>query len=221
MMTDTSVRPPKQKRSHESLERVLDASTQLLEEKGFDAFTVQEVSQRADVSVGAIYARFGSKESLLRAVHRHALEALRPDDAAFAVADGRPARDEITNAVAALATVFRANEDLLRAFMHLGAVDDEISKRASDSSKDLARQFEGALLAHRDAITHRDPEKAVDVAFRIAFATFTRRVMSGATFESDRVVDWDELVHEVGSVCAAYLLDDHTPPRARGKRRPA
>lgn len=220
-MTDMTVRPPKQKRSHESLERVLDASIQLLEEKGFDAFTVQEVSQRADVSVGAIYARFGSKESLLRAVHRHALVTRRPEDAAFSVVDGRPAREEIAAAVGALAEVFRANESLLRAFMHLGAVDDEISKRASESSKDLARQFEAALLAHRDEITHRDSEKAVDVAFRIAFATFTRRVMSGPTFESDRVIEWDELVHEVGAVCAAYLLDERTRTRARAKRRTA
>ena len=220
-MTDTSVRPPKQKRSHESLERVLDASTQLLEEKGFDAFTVQEVSQRADVSVGAIYARFGSKESLLRAVHRHALEALRPDDAAFSVVDGRPAREEIAEAVRAVADVFRTNENLLRAFMHLGAVDDEISSRASDSSKDLARQFEAALRAHRDEITHHDPARAIDVAFRIAFATFTRRVMSGPTFESDTRIGWDDLVDEVGAACAAYLLAEPARPRARGKRRPA
>ena len=75
-MTDMSVRPPKQKRSQKSLERVLEASTRLLQESGFDAFTIQDVSQRADVSVGAIYARFGNKESLLRAVHRHAMESI-------------------------------------------------------------------------------------------------------------------------------------------------
>src|SRR5580765_3400878 len=77
-MADAAVRPPKQKRSQESLERVLEASIALLEEKGFDAFTIQDVSQRAEVSVGAIYARFGNKESLLRAVHKHAMEALVP-----------------------------------------------------------------------------------------------------------------------------------------------
>ena len=89
-MTDTSVRPPKQKRSQESLERVLAASIELLEEEGFDAFTIQDVSRRADVSVGAIYARFGNKESLLRAVHRHAMDTLRPEHEAVAAADARP-----------------------------------------------------------------------------------------------------------------------------------
>jgi AcrR family transcriptional regulator len=220
-MSDATVRPPKQKRSHESLERVLDASIQLLEEKGFDAFTVQEVSQRADVSVGAIYARFGSKESLLRAVHRHALVALRPEDAAFAIVDGRPVREAIGDAVRALADVFRTNESLLRAFMHLGAVDDEISQRASDSCKDLAQQFEAALHVHQDEVTHTDPDKAIDVAFRIAFATFTRRVMSGPNFESDTTIGWDELVDEVGAACAAYLLTERTRSGGRSKRRPA
>src|SRR6476619_367331 len=89
-MTDTSVRPPKQKRSQESLERVLAASMELLAEEGFDAFTIQDVSRRADVSVGAIYARFGNKESLLRAVHRHAMQSLRPEHEAVAAVDGRP-----------------------------------------------------------------------------------------------------------------------------------
>lgn len=213
-----SVRAPKQKRSQESLERVLVASTELLEEKGFDAFTVQDASQRADVSVGAIYARFGSRESLLRAVHRHALEgALRPDNADLAGVDGRPAREAIALSVRALAEIFRSSENLLRAFMHLGAVDDEISKRASESSKELARKFETTVLLHRDEITHRDPEKAVDVAFRMAFSTFARRVMSGPTHESDRVIGWDELIDEVGIACGAYLFGGDARPGRRAR----
>jgi AcrR family transcriptional regulator len=219
---DTSVRPPKQKRSHESLERVLEASTTLLAEKGFDAFTIQDVSQRADVSVGAIYARFGSKESLLRAVHRHAMESIQPEHASVAASDGRRAagaRGAIVTAVGTVARIFRGNEQLLRAFMHLGAVDDEIARRGSESSTDLARQFEASVLEHRDEIKHPDPETAVDVAFRMAYCTFARQVMYGPTFESDRPIEWDQLVDEVGAACAAYLLEERAP--ARRKRRVA
>src|SRR5919205_2416789 len=120
-MTNTTVRPPKQRRSQESLERVLEASTRLLEDEGFEAFTIQDVSQRADVSVGAIYARFGSKESLLRAVHRHAMESIRPEHEHVAAADDRSAdgaRAVIVGAVRTVADIFRGNEKLLRAFMH-------------------------------------------------------------------------------------------------------
>jgi AcrR family transcriptional regulator len=218
-MSDVTVRPPKQKRSQESLERVIDASLQLLAENGFEAFTIQDVSQRADVSVGAIYARFGNKESLLRAVHKHAMDALRPTHEAVASADGgraRSAADGIDEAVRLVAGVFRGNEPLLRAFMHLGAVDDEISRRGSESSIDLARQFRTAVLAHRDEIPRKDADAAVDVAFRMAYCTFARQVMYGPTFESDRAIGWDELVDEVGAACAAYLLQ---PPPKRRKRR--
>lgn len=221
-MIEPSVRPPKQKRSHESLERVLEASTTLLAEKGFDAFTIQDVSQRADVSVGAIYARFGSKESLLRAVHGHAMESIQAEHGSVATADGRRAkgaRGAIVAAVGTVAGIFRGNEQLLRAFMHLGAVDDEIAKRGSEGSIDLARQFEATVLAHRDDIKHPDPETAVDVAFRMAYCTFARQVMYGPTFESDRPIAWDELVDEVGAACAAYLLEERAP--ARRKRRAA
>ena len=51
------LRPPLQNRSRESLERVLIAGKKLLEEKGWEGFTVQEVSRRAKVSIGSIYAR--------------------------------------------------------------------------------------------------------------------------------------------------------------------
>ena len=220
-MADAAVRPPKQKRSQESLERVLGASIALLEDKGFDAFTIQDVSQRAEVSVGAIYARFGSKETLLRAVHQHAMESIgaQQHDAVAAVdgASGKPVHDVIVDGVRAVASVFRGNESLLRAFMHLGAVDDEISRRGSQASIELARQFESTVLARRDELAHPDPETAVDVCFRMAYSTFARQVMYGPVFESDRSIAWDALVTEVGSACAAYLLEQR-PPAKRTRR---
>jgi AcrR family transcriptional regulator len=219
-MTEASVRPPKQRRSQQSLERVIEASQQLLQEKGFEGFTIQDVSQRADVSVGAIYARFGNKESLLRAVHKAAMDSLQPEHEAVAAADTRPtkpAREVIVDAVHTVAGIFRGNEKLLRAFMHLGAVDAEISRRGSESSIDLARQFATTVLAHRKEIKHPAPELAVDVAFRMAYCTFARQVMYGPAFESEQAIAWDELVDEVGTACAAYLLEERAP-KSRKRR---
>jgi AcrR family transcriptional regulator len=215
---EPTVRPPKQKRSQESLERVVEASMQLLEENGFEGFTIQDVSRRADVSVGAIYARFGNKESLLRAVHSEAMEAMAREHENVAAVDGRPGQDVrevIVEAVRTVAGIFRGHEPLLRAFMHLGAVDGEISRRGSDVSIDLSRQFEDTILAHRNEIAHPHPKTAVDVAYRMAYCTFARQVMYGPSFESDRAIDWDDLVEEVAYACAAYLLQPVSRPRRR------
>jgi AcrR family transcriptional regulator len=200
---------PTQQRSRLSAERALDASLELLAQNSFDAFTVADVSRRAGVSVGAIYARFGSKESLLRAVHGRAMDVMTREHAARSASDGpaaRHLRESVVDAVEIVAGVFDRNRDLLRAFMHLGAVDDVVSRRGSESSRELSRQFKTIVLEHRDEIGHADPDTAVDIAFRIAYCTFARQVMYGPEFESDLPVSWEELVPEVTAACLAYLL---------------
>ena len=224
-MTHPAVRAPKQRRSQESLARVLDASKSLLAEKGFDAFTIQDVSQRADVSVGAIYARFGSKESLLRVVHGQLMDAIRlQHEASFDALNGgrpKPARELIAGAVRTMADITSRNEKLLRPFMHLGAFDDEIARRGSEASIDLARRFSATVLAGRDEIAHPDPETAVDVAYRLAYSTFARQIMYVPVFESDHRIEWDRLVDEVGAACAAYLLGERAGARRTGRTRPS
>ena len=108
------------------------------------------------------------------------MDSLRPEHEGVEAVDTGPAdaREVILGAVRALAEIFHGNEDLLRAFMHLGAVDDEIARRGSESSVDLARRFEATVLAHRDELSHRDPDTAVDLIvgplyWRLAIARTT------------------------------------------------
>jgi AcrR family transcriptional regulator len=49
-------------------ETILDAATAMFVRKGFEAATMQEIATEADLSAGAIYRYFPSKEALLRAV---------------------------------------------------------------------------------------------------------------------------------------------------------
>ena len=92
--------------------------------------------------------------------------------------------------------------------MQRGAVDDVVADRGSASLSTLAEQFKAVLLTRRMDITHPDPELAVDIAYRMAYCTVARQVMYGPTFESQRLVEWDDLVHQLGVASAAYLLTD-------------
>lgn len=208
-MTELSPPEPRQKRSRRSTERALDASLELLEENGFDGFTVVDVSKRAGMSVGAIYARFGSKENLLRAVHGRAMDVMAEEHAAGvtdAAVGGRNLAESVGDAVGMVAAVFEQNRDLLRAFMHLGAVDEVISRRGSEGSRELSRRFKTIVMRHRGEFGHAAPDTAADIAFRIAYCTFARQVMYGPEFESDVNVPWGELVAEVAAACVAYLV---------------
>src|SRR3954467_5851955 len=48
--------------------RIMDAAIALWREKGYDEFTLNDIAQKADVSLSTVMRRFGSKEGLAEAV---------------------------------------------------------------------------------------------------------------------------------------------------------
>jgi AcrR family transcriptional regulator len=203
------LRPPQQRRSRESLERVLAAGIELLENGGYEAFTITEVAQRAKVSVGTLYGRFQSKDGLFHEIQARALEAIEADQNALLPErdwSGLEADALVREAVAAVAEVFRRHEALLRVMMLRGAVDPDVLSRGRDASQRFASAFTEAVLTHRDAIAHPHPERAADVSFRMVYDVLARRIMYGPTFESSFSLSWEELVDELGEACSAYLL---------------
>jgi AcrR family transcriptional regulator len=208
MSSEPLLRPPRQRRSRESLERVVAAGTALLVEGGYEAFTITEVAKRARVSVGSLYGRFQSKDGLFHELQARALEAIEADQEALLERDwsGRDADALVRAAVGAVAEIFRRHSALLRVMMLRGAVDPDVLARGRASSQRLASAFAAALLTHRGAIAHPRPELATDVCFRMVYDVLARRVMYGPTFESALTLSWDELVGELGEACSAYLL---------------
>ena len=207
----TQIRPPQQQRSRASFERVLEAATELLRDEGYQGFTLAEVSRRAHVSIGSIYARVPSKDALFYTIHERVMNRIADESAVFS----DPSRWErlstrrlVIEAVRELAAPFRTHTGILRVIMQRGAVDEVVANRGSASLSTLAEQFKAVLLTRRMDITHPDPELAVDIAYRMAYCTVARQVMYGPTFESQRLVGWDDLVHQLGVASAAYLLTD-------------
>jgi AcrR family transcriptional regulator len=221
-----SVSPPQQERSRASFERVLEAGTSLLEEKGYEGFTLAEVSRRAGVSIGSIYARVKGKDDLFYVIQDRFMSRTegQPGFTDVAAWEHLPTAEMILAAVREIGRVFQEDAPLLRVFMHRGIVDDAVNVRSSASVSHFSDSFEQLLLTRRDEIAHPDPELAVDVAFRMAWGTLARQIMYGPTFESQRTVAWDTLVAELGNACAAYLLGPGGPgargsASARARRR--
>jgi AcrR family transcriptional regulator len=206
--SESGIRPPQQRRSRESLERVLKAGERVLEDKGYEGFTIGAVSRRAKVSVGSVYGRFDNKEALIRAIHVRMMERLTgPEEQVAAAADraGPDLAAVVGRGVHALADSMDRERKLLRVFMVRGAVDPSIAGPGSESSRATARAFKTAVLAQRHEIGHDDPELAADIAFRMVYDVLARQVMHGPTFESDRMIEWDRLVDELIAAVLAYL----------------
>src|SRR5881227_2724109 len=140
------LRPPLQNRSRESLERVLIAGKKLLEEVGWEGFTIQEVSKRAKVSIGSIYARAPSKEALILAVYDRAIERIAAENAAGLTGDEAWDRmktpDLIAGAVQEVGTQTLRHERLLSRIMNRAPVDPVIKARGDVQIRRLGERFE-------------------------------------------------------------------------------
>lgn len=208
LATEGMSRKPQQGRSRASLERMLAAARDLMIERGSEEFTLQEVSQRGNVSIGSIYLRFESKENLVRAV-------ISASDAEIDAAEAgmfARLRDEcaslgqfVPRYVEAYAEVLRQFAPLLRLSMQRASFDPQVSGPGKVRANTAASAATAAILAFSEEIAGPDHQIKADAAFRIIFATLARHLSLGSTFESMDPFDWDLLKRELGRMTLAYL----------------
>ena len=90
-------------------ERIIASAVALFAEQGFDATTVQQVVDRAEVTKGALYHYFDAKDDLLYEIY-HALIGTQTADLEEIVARGMPAGETLR---AILVNVVRTTVDRL------------------------------------------------------------------------------------------------------------
>jgi len=206
---DLEVRPPKQQRSREAWNRVLDAGVAILEDGGYDAFTIAAVCERAAVAPPAIYARTTSKDALFLAVYEHGIASIRDEQKVFADPahwSGMAPAALVREAVAQLVGISLRHRRYLRAVVLVSGVHPEVQVRGERYVHELAGLFAGVVLDAQDAITHEDPKRAVLSCFGSSFSTTILRLAYGPTFTSPTPVDDDVFVADLGESAVRYLL---------------
>ena len=90
------LKEPRQARSRETFEAILQAAAQVFERKGYAGATTNRIAERAGVSIGSLYQYFPNKDAILVALAERHLqqgnERLAPLVAAFAT-DPPPVRE--------------------------------------------------------------------------------------------------------------------------------
>src|SRR6202008_3919409 len=83
--SEPTLRLPTQSRSRESTEALLEIGRRLIEQRGVDDCSMNEIAAAAGSSVGALYFRFGSKERFVSEVMHRQIEATRAQIQRFLV----------------------------------------------------------------------------------------------------------------------------------------
>ena len=206
-------KPPRQRRSHESLERILDAAEALIRERGFDNMTIAEVVQRSGSSVGSLYARFNNKLGLLRAVQLRYHARVQND--IFAAFSGDHPRDESLGEVAArvvsvLSRHVLNEPELFRAFVLQAVFDEGVRAQGERLNAQRRNKVVEVLLAHRAEIRHPDPELAARWFYSNCMAVLRERVTFGEGAELSGGFSDEGLVTEMTRMVTSYLT--YAPP---------
>ncbi|MEV5828025.1 TetR/AcrR family transcriptional regulator [Spirillospora sp. NPDC052242] len=210
---DLSIRPPLQERSRQAWARVLDAGVAIIEEGGLEAFTIAAVCERAQVAPRAIYARADTKDALFLAVYEHGLARVEADQAVLTDTErwaGSPAEAVVRGAVEETARIFARHDRFLKAIVLISGAHPEVQRRGGASTRRLGDQFTSLVLAHRDHITHDDPESAVRTCFNTTFAALVVRVAYGPGFTAPET-DYATFTAQLGDVAVRYLLGGEPP----------
>ena len=218
-------RQPLQSRSRASLKRMLMAARRLLIERGSDDFALSDVSRVGRVSIGSIYHRFQSKEELLRAVHRQLMEDLHAEQTAIVGAARVTAQDlpgMLAMLIEAIAEFLKRNAGALRPMMACANKDNAIAAAGKASHSELRTLFIAALMTHRAAIRHADPEAAADTCFKMIYAAIARDLGFEAAHIAADQAEWEDLKTNLFSMCTAFLVSPPATSFARAlQSRPA
>ncbi|MEX2115086.1 MAG: helix-turn-helix domain-containing protein [Pirellulales bacterium] len=202
------VRPIHQARSQETLERILEAAEEVLAEKGFDNATVSEIVRRAKSSVGALYARFNDKDSLLVVLHeRFCEQALATTEAVLDPArwEGASIAEILSTALPFVVHVYQQKRGLLRAFMLRGCNDAQFAERGIRVGREISERLIALLLPRRHEIKHHDPVLAIDFGLRAAFDVLDLTTFHGDMQRSKLTLTSEQLGEELTRMFLCYL----------------
>jgi len=206
----TALRAPAQARSRATLERLLDATEQLLKTRRFEDIEVDDIVRRARSSVGSFYARFGNKEALLAALYARFDARLREElrlvgnDSRWVTWDLRGTCREIARLLVA---GFRSNVGLWRAVVIYARTRDRVLSDEQQKERAVLVNIPvRLLLRHRDSITGPAPERRAALAFFAANAVVREMVLfSAAPHAASLPLGDDAIVNYAAGLLLACL----------------
>lgn len=145
-------------------EEFLDAAQRLLETKGYERMSVQDVLAETGASKGAFYHYFASKQALLEAVVTRIVENVAAHLAPVAEADERPAVERLRRFFAALGGWKTGRRDLIVAVMRVWHSDANAvaRRRLRAATKDVVAPLLAGVVAsgiEERVFAPADPER--------------------------------------------------------------
>lgn len=133
----------RERKKEETRRRIFEAAIELFRSKGFEATTVDEITEKADVGRGTFFNYFPKKESVLAYLSEERL-GMAQENAATLLAGPAPARDNLLDLYVDAASAWEADKALSQ------YIWDEWLKRAFAPTAEAEMGWNKLVLAFID-----------------------------------------------------------------------
>lgn len=193
---------PKQRRSQDTVDVILEATAHILQEEGYDKASTNRVARRAGVSIGSLYQYFPNKESLVRALfQRHHEEMIALLQTATMEMLHEPIQVAVRAYVRAMLEAHAVNPRLHKALvqqvLHLGW---EYLRELLDIACQIVETY---LAQHREKILPQNLKMAAFV-----LVSSVESVTHTAILEAQDTLDIELLEAELCDLILRYLLGE-------------
>lgn len=200
-------RQPRQVRSQQMVEAILEATARVLAERGYAATNTNLVAERAGVSVGSVYQYFPNKDALLTALHeRHAAQMHEVIVGVLGAAHPRSLKGHIEAMVQALLAAHQVapalHRVLEREFPFLDAPRDQ-----SPADAEIFRRVRALLEEHRAQVGPRNLDLATWTVLQVM-----ESLVHAAVIEPPQMFSARELERTIAAVVLGYLMNGASLP---------
>lgn len=205
---------PRQARATATVDAILHAAAEAVARDGFEGANVNQIAERAGVSIGSLYQYFPSKEALLvQLIEHHTKRSIDALDEVLDHVRDAPLEVAVREAVTTMVDFHRGplNSALTRELDELGRLD-ELERTIDERAGRAVTSF---LEARREQIGVPDIELA---AFLLVRAV--DQLTHAATRERPDAVESGALAEELTQLALGYLCRrqqpaDRAPERTR------
>ena len=207
-----ALNPPRQKRSRESLRRMLDAAEVVLAKYGLEGAILPLIAAKAGISAANVYRRFRDKDALMAAV----FQRLRERSSAATAAQVNPEMVRriglvqfSRNIIGGMVQNYRGDAGLSRATIQYTERhwETEFVRKTRTSEAQSFQTMVDSFMIWRDQIKHPDTERAVRFGF-VMIALVLRELIlfnRARIFEDVMHLDDDLLKEELPRMFLRYL----------------
>lgn len=196
---------PSQARARATVDAIVEATAQILRERGYRGATLRRIGDRAGVSTGSIYQYFPSKDALLAAVmERHVAQMGKILASAALEPTTPPPSEHIRAMLHAVVIAHQQDPELHRVLVHEHArvAPLDLHQAVLEAVRDQVT----SLLAKAPSTATRDPGLVATVIVSAVDAAVHALILDG-------IHDTDTVVDELCALVLPYIGWPVTPSR--------